>query len=157
ISACNTSILTGSILIQAMARTDVLAGISVAGLMLPEAVAYAGIAGLAPARAVVAAIAGSLVYALVGRSRFAIVSPTSSSAALLAATFAAMPGDTVTRGMVTTITVAMVALLFLIAGALRLGGLTGFIARPILRGFAFGLAITIILRQLPTLVGVPVH
>ena len=66
-------------------RADVIAGVCVAGLMLPEAVAYAGIAGLPPQRAVLAAIAGSLIYALVGRSRFAIVTPTSSSAAILGA------------------------------------------------------------------------
>jgi len=64
-----------------MARADFVAGLSVAGLMLPEAVAYAGIAGLGAGRAVLAAIIGCLVYATVGRSRFAIVSPTSSSAA----------------------------------------------------------------------------
>ena len=73
-----------------MARADLIAGISVAGLMLPEAVAYAGIAGLGPGRAVLAAIAGCLAYAAVGRSRFAIVSPTSSSAAILAAALAAI-------------------------------------------------------------------
>jgi MFS superfamily sulfate permease-like transporter len=139
-----------------MARNDLVAGVSVAGLMLPEAVAYAGIAGLAPGRAVLAAIAGSLVYALVGRSRFAIVSPTSSSAAILAAALAAMPGGAAAQGLLATLAVAMAGALFLIAGALRLGGLTGFIARPVLRGFAFGLAITIILRQLPTLAGMSV-
>lgn len=136
-----------------MNRADLIAGISIAGLMLPEAVAYAGIAGLPPGRAVLAAIAGSLAYALIGRSRFAIVSPTSSSAAILAAALAAMSGDAATRGMLATIAVAMVGSLFLIAGLLRLGGLTGFISRPVLRGFAFGLAITIILRQLPALMG----
>jgi MFS superfamily sulfate permease-like transporter len=139
-----------------MARNDLVAGISVAGLMLPEAVAYAGIAGLGPGRAVLAAIAGSLVYALIGRSRFAIVSPTSSSAAILAAALAAMPGGAAAQGILATLAVAMAGALFLIAAALRLGGLTGFIARPVLRGFAFGLAITIILKQLPTLAGVSV-
>ena len=139
-----------------MARADLVAGISVAGLMLPEAVAYAGIAGLGPGRAVLAAIVGCLVYALVGRSRFAIVSPTSSSAAILAAALAAVGADAATRDMLATIAVAMTGGLFLIAAVLRLGGLTGFVARPVMRGFAFGLAITIILRQLPTLVGVPI-
>jgi MFS superfamily sulfate permease-like transporter len=139
-----------------MARNDLVAGVSVAGLMLPEAVAYAGIAGLAPGRAVLAAIAGSLAYALVGRSRFAIVSPTSSSAAILAAALAAMPGGAAAQGILATLAVAMAGALFLIAAALKLGGLTGFIARPVLRGFAFGLAITIILRQLPTMAGVSV-
>ncbi|WP_019832350.1 SulP family inorganic anion transporter [Sphingomonas sp. PR090111-T3T-6A] len=137
-----------------MKRADIVAGMSVAGLMLPEAVAYAGIAGLPPARAVLAAIAGALVYALVGRSRFAIVSPTSSSTAILAAALAAMPEDAAARGALATMAVAMAGVLFLVAGGLKLGGLTGFIARPVLRGFAFGLAITIILRQLPVLFGV---
>jgi len=139
-----------------MARADFVAGLSVAGLMLPEAVAYAGIAGLGAGRAVLAAIIGCLVYATVGRSRFAIVSPTSSSAAILAAALAAVGADAATRDVLATIAVAMTGGLFLIAAVLRLGGLTGFIARPVLRGFAFGLAITIILRQLPQLVGVPI-
>ncbi|MBV9843416.1 MAG: SulP family inorganic anion transporter [Sphingomonadaceae bacterium] len=138
------------------ARGDLVAGLSVAGLMLPEAVAYAGIAGLPPARALLAAVAGSFVYALAGRSRFAIVSPTSSSAAILAAALAVVPGGLVAKGALATVAVAMTGALFLIAGALRLGGLTGFIARPVLRGFAFGLAIMIILRQLPVLAGVRV-
>ncbi|WP_236711067.1 SulP family inorganic anion transporter [Novosphingobium barchaimii] len=132
-----------------------IAGLSVAGLMLPEAVAYAGIAGLPPQRAVMAAIAGCLIYALIGRSRFAIVSPTSSSAAILAATLAVFPGSAAQKAVIATVAVALVGLFFLIAAGGRLGSLTGFVSRPVLRGFAFGLAITIILRQLPLIVGVP--
>ena len=140
-----------------MRKTDLVAGLSVAGLMLPEAVAYAGVAGLPPQRAIFAGIAGCLGYAIVGRSRFAIVSPTSSSAAILAATLAAVPGDTAAKLAFATIVVGFTGLFFLIAAAARLGGLTGFISRPVLRGFAFGLAITIIVRQLPLLFGVSVH
>jgi MFS superfamily sulfate permease-like transporter len=139
-----------------MRRRDLVAGLSVAGLMLPEAVAYAGIAGLSPQRAIAAAIAGCLVYAVAGRSRFAIVSPTSSSAAILAATLALMPGDAAVKAGLATLTVAFVGMLFIAASVAGLGGLTGFISRPVLRGFAFGLAITIIVRQLPVIVGVPV-
>lgn len=140
-----------------MRRNDLVAGLSVAGLMLPEAVAYAGIAGLPPQRAILAAIAGCLFYALVGRSRFAIVTPTSSSAAILAATLAVMPGSLSDKAVYATILVGLTGLLFLLAAAFRLGGLTGFISRPVLRGFAFGLAITIVIRQLPLLVGAPAH
>ncbi len=139
-----------------MTRADVVAGVSVAGLMLPEAVAYAGIAGLSPGHAILAGIAGCLAYAAVGRSRFAIVSATSSSAAMLAAALAAMPIAAAARETVAVLVIAATGLLFLIAAALRLGGLTGFIARPVLRGFAFGLAVTIILRQLPAVTGVAV-
>jgi MFS superfamily sulfate permease-like transporter len=140
-----------------MRRGDLIAGLSVAGLLLPEAVAYAGIAGLQPQRAILAAIAGCLVYWVFGRSRFAIVSPTSSSAAILAATLTAVPGDDAVKAAAATVVVALVAMFFLLAAAAQLGALTGFISRPVLRGFAFGLAVTIIIRQLPLLVGVPVH
>lgn len=137
-----------------MARSDIVAGVSVAGLLLPEAVAYAAIAGLPPGRAIAAGVAGCLAYAAIGRSRFAIVSPTSSSAAILAAALAAMPGDAATRAMLATVAIALSGGMFLLAAALRLGALTSFIARPVLRGFALGLAITIILRQLPAIAGV---
>ena len=140
-----------------MRRNDLVAGLSVAGLMLPEAVAYAGIAGLPPQRAIYAGVAGCLFYALLGRSRFAIVAPTSSAAAILAATLAAMPGGAAEKALDATILVGLTGLLFLLASALRLGGLTGFISRPVLRGFAFGLAITIAVRQLPLLVGAEAH
>ena len=55
-------------------KQDALAGISVAGLLLPSAIAYAAIAGLSPNHAIIATIVGLGVYALVGRSRFAMVS-----------------------------------------------------------------------------------
>jgi len=63
----------------------VVAGLCVAGLLLPEAVAYASIAGLAPVHGVVGAIVSLLLYGVMGRSRYAIVAPTSSLAAILAA------------------------------------------------------------------------
>lgn len=134
-----------------------MAGLSVAGLMLPEAVAYAGIAGLPPQRAILAAIAGSLAYLFLGRSRFAIVSPTSSSAAILAAALATFPATDGSRAAMATLLVAMVGVIFGIAALARLGGLASFVSRPVLRGFAFGLAITIIIKQTPVLVGAPVH
>jgi MFS superfamily sulfate permease-like transporter len=135
-------------------RADLIAGVCVAGLILPQAVAYAGIAGLPPQRAVMATIAGSLLYALLGRSRFAIMSPTSSSAAILWAVLGAVQADPQVKLALATIAVGLVSLCFLAAAALRLGGLTGFISRPVLRGFAFGLAIVIIVGQLPGMVGI---
>ncbi len=71
---------------------DASAGLSIAGLLLPEAVAYAGIGNLAPQAGILALFAGLLCYGLLGTSRFAIVSATSSSAAVLAAAMASMPG-----------------------------------------------------------------
>ncbi|QJU59314.1 SulP family inorganic anion transporter [Sphingomonas sp. AP4-R1] len=140
-----------------MRSNDLVAGLCVAGLMLPEAVAYAGIAGLPPQHAIFAGIAGCLVYSLAGRSRFAIVSPTSSSAAILAATLAVVPLPGAARIAFATVVVGMAGLLFLLAAAVRLGGLTGFISRPVLRGFALGIALTIILHQFPVMTGASIQ
>ena len=71
---------------------DLLAGLSIAGLLLPEAVAYSGIAGLPPQAGVIALFSGLVCYGLLGRSRYAIVSATSSSAAVLAAGTLALAG-----------------------------------------------------------------
>jgi MFS superfamily sulfate permease-like transporter len=138
------------------AGRDILAGLSVAGLILPEGIAYAGIAGLPPGRALAAGIAGGLAYLLVGRSRFAIVSPTSSSAAILAATLVGLEADPARRAMMATALTLIVGVIFLGLAAFRVGGMAAFISRPVLRGFAFGLAITIVIKQLPKLAGVTV-
>jgi MFS superfamily sulfate permease-like transporter len=138
-------------------RADLTAGLCVAGLMLPEAIAYSGIAGLPPQRAVFAAIAGSALYAIAGGSRFAVVSATSSSAAILAAVLGSLDVDAKVKLALATIAVLTASLVFLGGAALRLGSLTGFISRPVLRGFAFGLAITIILHQIPVLAGHRLH
>jgi sulfate permease, SulP family len=135
---------------------DVLAGLSIAGLLLPEAVAYSGIAGLPPQAGVIALLVGLVCYGLLGRSRYAIVSATSSSAAVLAAGTLALAGpDAVSRAAVAATLVLLTGGCFLIAGTARLGGLSHLIARPVLRGFTFGLACVIALKQLPNLFGLP--
>ena len=139
-----------------VAISDVLAGLAVAGLILPEGVAYAGIAGLPPGRALAAGIAGGLAYVMVGRSRFAVLSPTSSSAAIVAAALATLPGNPAERAVLASALIMAVGVIFLGLAAFRLGSLSGFVSRPVLRGFAFGLAVTIIVKQLPKLFGVVV-
>jgi high affinity sulfate transporter 1 len=133
---------------------DLVAGLSVAGLVLPEALAYAGIAGVPPLSGLLAAIAGLLTYALLGTSRYAIVAATSSSAAVLASALHSLPG--VSAGQALQLAAAMVllaGLLFLLCGVLRLGRMAQFIARPVVRGFTLGLALIITARQLAKLCG----
>jgi len=137
-------------------RVDLLAGLAIAGLLLPEAVAYSGIAGLPPRAGVIALFAGLVCYGLLGRSRFAIVSATSSSAAVLAAGTLALVGpDGASRAAIAATLVLLTGACFVIAGAAKVGGLSHLIARPVLRGFAFGLACVIAVKQLPHLFGVP--
>ncbi|PYY67542.1 hypothetical protein CRX42_26470 [Pseudomonas jessenii] len=134
---------------------DLLAGLSIAGLLLPEAVAYSSIAALAPQAGVIALFAGLLCYGVFGTSRFAIVSATSSSAAVLAAATATLAnGDPGLRSTLAIGLVLVTGVFFLLAGLFKLGSVTSFIAKPVLRGFAFGLALTIILKQVASVVGV---
>lgn len=136
---------------------DLVAGLAVAGLLLPEAVAYASIAGLPPQAGVVGLLAGLSCYGLLGRSRFAIVSATSSSAAVLAAASASLAADPVQRLVFAVAMTLAAGVLFLVAAAGRFGSLSDFIARPVLRGFSFGLALVIIIRQLPKIGGLALH
>ncbi|KVH81350.1 hypothetical protein WJ41_28515 [Burkholderia ubonensis] len=137
---------------------DALAGVSIAGLLIPEAVAYAGLANLPPQAGLIALLSGLVVYALTGSSRFAIVSSTSSSAAVLAATVFTESSMGLTAQLaLAAALVAMTGVLFILAGALRLGGMSDFVARPVLRGFTFGLALTIVVKQLPKILAIKVQ
>ncbi|MBG1247090.1 SulP family inorganic anion transporter [Burkholderia pseudomallei] len=137
---------------------DALAGLSIAGLLIPEAVAYAGLANLPPQAGLIALVVGLVVYAIAGSSRFAIVSATSSSAVVLAATVMSEAGPgAAAQLMLAAALVATTGILFILAGAARLGGMSDFIARPVLRGFTFGLALTIVIKQLPKMLDVPIH
>jgi len=134
---------------------DLVAGVSVAGLLIPEAVAYSGIAALPPGWGVIALLAGLSCYGLVGSSRFAIVSATSSSAAVLAAATASIAGaNAAQRPTLAAGLVLLTGIFFAAASLARLGAISNFIAKPVLRGFTFGLALVIIVKQLPKMLGV---
>ena len=132
---------------------DLVGGISLTGLMIPEAVAYSSIAGLPAAFGITAAVAGPLAYATVGQSRLAVVTATSGSAALLAAAIASAAIPNVSRTDCAIAFALLVGLFFMVGAVLRVGALTSFISRAVLHGFGFGLAVTISIRQLPKLVG----
>jgi sulfate permease, SulP family len=137
---------------------DLIAGLSIAGLLVPEAVAYSGIATLPPQYGIVGLLAGLTCYGLVGKSRFAVVSATSSSAAVLAAATATLAGgDPALKLAMAAGLIILTGLFFVAAGFARLGAISDFIAKPVLRGFSFGLAAVIILKQLPKMVGVAPH
>ena len=134
---------------------DLRAGLSVAGLLIPESMAYSTIANLPPRTGVVALLAGLVAYGLLGDSRFAIVSATSSSAAVLAAVVVGMAGGNLPMRMLLAAGLVLITgLIFVGASVARLGGASEFIAKPVLRGYAFGLAIIIIVRQIPSVLGV---
>ena len=136
-------------------RGDVIAGIALAGLLVPEAMGYAEIAGLPPQAGLYATAFGLLAYAVFGTSRQLAVSPTSASSAILAATLAPLVVGNHDKYVFLASAVAIVlGLLFLVAGFLKLGFISDFISKPVLKGFVFGIALNIIIKQLPKLLGI---
>ena len=137
---------------------DAVAGLSVAFILLPEAVAYAAIAHLTIQAAITAALVGLLCYAWLGDSHFAIVAPTSSAAALLAAVVLSMhPVDASAATGLGVAWVILTGIGLLAFAKARLGRLSAFISRPVLHGFSFALALTIIIKQLPIILGIKIH
>lgn len=137
---------------------DVIAGLSVASILLPEAVAYAAIAHLSIQHAITAVLAGLLCYACLGGSPFAIVAPTSSAAALMAAViFSLHPQNGIASASLGFALVILTGVGLLVFAKAGLGRLSAYISRPVLYGFSFALAFTIITKQLPVIFGITLH
>lgn len=128
---------------------NVLAGLSVAAILLPESVVYASIAGVTPIHALSATLIGLIFYALLGGSRGAIVSPTSSAATIFA-------GAMAIHTQLGFALVIVTGLMFIVAGVLKGGFIGSYLSRPIMQGFAWSLALLIIAKQIPHLLGIGV-
>ena len=136
-------------------RGDLVAGLTVWAVLVPESLAYASIAGVSPVIGLYAAPPALVLYALLGSSRHLIVGPMSATAALSAAAVAEFATQGQPEYVTLTAALAIVTgVVALVAGLLRLGFLANFISEPVLKGFIVGLALTIIVGQLPKLFGV---
>jgi SulP family sulfate permease len=137
-------------------RVDVIAGVALAGLLIPEGMAYAGIAGVPPQVGLYAALIGMFVYAIFGTSRQLAVTSTSSSAAMLAALVAPLAaGDSGRYAMLVSAATITAGVIFMVGGLLKLGAVSEFISKPVLKGFVFGLGLTIMVKQAHKLMGIP--
>lgn len=137
-------------------RSDLISGITVWGVMVPVAMAYAQMAGAPPEAGLYAAFAALLAYAVFGTSRHLKVTASSTMAAMSAAVVAALAGGDSDRYLALTAALALtVGALLLLAGIARLGFISDFLSKSVVTGFVFGLAITIAIGQLPKLFGVP--
>jgi SulP family sulfate permease len=136
-------------------RGDLLAGLTVWAVLVPEALAYASIAGVSPVVGLYAAPGALILYAALGSSRQLIAGPMSATAALSAATVAALVPIGSDRFTAMTAALAITTgLAALLAGVLRLGFVASFISEPVIKGFIVGLALTIIIGQVPKLFGI---
>jgi SulP family sulfate permease len=138
-------------------RFDAIAGLVSWGVMVPVAMAYAGLAGVPPELGLVTAFAALAAYAIFGTSRHLKVTASSSIAIMSASVVGAIaaaqdPGAYVTLSAGLALAVGVI---LVVAGVARLGFLSQFLAVSVVTGFVIGLAVTITVGQLPALLGLP--
>jgi high affinity sulfate transporter 1 len=137
-------------------KRDTLAALAVWAVLVPQSMAYAALAGVPPVQGLYGACAGLLLYALLGTSRQLNVGPSSGVAILSAATVAPIAAGSSARYLSLTALLAMiVGGLLLVSGLARLGFIAEFLAKPVLSGYMVGLALVIIVGQMPALLGLP--
>src|SRR5689334_24926368 len=135
--------------------SDIVAGVTLAAYAIPVSLAYSTLAGLPPQVGVYGYLLGGLGYALFGSSRQLAVGPTSAISLMIAGTVETMAGGDVQRyAQIASLAGFTVALLCLLAWALRLSALVKLISDSILVGFKAGAGLTIAMTQLPSLFGV---
>lgn len=138
-------------------RPDVLAGVTVAAYLVPQVMAYAGVAGLTPVAGLWAIIGSLLVYMVFGSSRQLSVGPESTTALMTAVTIAPLAAGDPARYAALAATLALlVGVLCLLGAAARLGFLADLLSRPVLIGYMAGVAVLMIVGQLGKATGIPV-
>jgi high affinity sulfate transporter 1 len=135
-------------------RPDLVAGISVAAVQIPTAIAYAQLAGFPPLIGLYASILPSVVYALFGSSRQLMVGPDAATCAMVAATLVPLAGADAARYLQLSMALAvLVGVVCILAGLCRAGFIANFLSRPILNGFLNGMGLTIFAGQLGKILG----
>ncbi|HCD6615814.1 TPA: SulP family inorganic anion transporter [Pseudomonas aeruginosa] len=139
---------------RAWFRSDVQAGLSVAAIQIPTAIAYAQIAGFPPQVGLYACILPMLIYALIGSSRQLMVGPDAATAAMVAAAITPLAaGDPQRLVDLSMIVAIMVGLFSIVAGLARAGFIASFLSRPILVGYLNGIGLSLLVGQLGKLFG----
>ncbi len=135
-------------------RPDVQAGLSVAAIQIPIAIAYAQIAGLPPQVGLYACILPMIVYALVGSSRQLMVGPDAATCAMVAGAIAPLAmGDPDRLLQLSVVVTVLVGLMLIAAGVARAGFIASFFSRPILIGYLNGIGLSLLAGQLGKVVG----
>jgi sulfate permease, SulP family len=135
-------------------RGDVIAGLTVVALVVPEGMAYASLAGMPPEAALYGAWIALVLYAIFGGSRQIVVGASSAIAVMSASIIAGlMPADSAEFIALSIGLALMAGLVAVLAGLLRLGRIAQFFSESVLVGFVSGLALVIAIKQVPKLFG----
>ena len=139
-------------------RDDVLAGLVLTALLIPAGIGYAQVSGLPPVTGLYATIVPLLVYAVVGPSRILVLGPDSSLAPIVGASILPLAAGDPDRAVALAGVLAILMGAFLVIGSLfRLGFVTDLLSKPIRIGYLNGIALVVIVGQLPALLGFSVE
>jgi high affinity sulfate transporter 1 len=134
--------------------SDLVAGLVLTALLVPVGMGYAQAAGLPPITGLYATIVPLVVYAVFGPSRVMVLGPDSSLAAVIAAVILPLGGDDPETAVALAGALAVLTgLVIVVAGVARLGFVTELLSRPVQTGYLCGIAVTILVGQLPKLCG----
>ncbi len=138
-------------------RGDLIAGVTVAALIVPKNLGYAGIAGIPLQNGLYAAAAGAIVYAVFGTCRQISMGPSSGLAAVAASAVlaAGITSEQDVASFVAGITLAA-GILFLLLAVFKMGWIAQFLSKAVVTGFLFGAAIDVVIGELPKLTGTEV-
>jgi SulP family sulfate permease len=139
------------------ARRDAVAGLTVAALAIPSAMAYAEVAGLSPVNGLYALLLPAVVYAFLGSSRQLSIGPEGSLATLVAAAVLplAVAGSPDAAELAAMLAI-LVAICFAAAWLLRLGWIADYFSRPVLVGYIHGVAVVLVIGQLGKVFGLSI-
>ena len=135
-------------------RTDITAGIALTALLIPAGMGYAQAAGLPPETGLYATIVPLLVYALVGPSKILVLGPDSSLAPIIgAAVLPLAAGDPERAVALAGLLAILMGAILVLGGILRLGFVTDLLSKPIRLGYLNGIALVVVVSQIPKLLG----
>ncbi|MDI4238832.1 SulP family inorganic anion transporter [Bradyrhizobium sp. Arg237L] len=134
---------------------DLLAGLALWAVMVPEGMAYAGIVGVPPIMGLYTIVPALLAYALLGTSRQLVVGPDTATGLISAITVGAIATQgTAEFNSLTSTLAVLIGLFFFSFGVMRMGWVASFIPTPVMRGFIEGLVYVTIIGQVPHLLGI---
>jgi high affinity sulfate transporter 1 len=137
-------------------RSDVVAGIVLCTLLVPQGMAYAELAGLPPITGLYTTVLCLLGYAIFGPSRILVLGPDSALGSMIAATILPIIGSNGSPEqaiVLASLLALMVGAIMIIAGIAKLGFVADLLSKPTQIGYLNGLALTILISQLPKLFG----
>ena len=133
---------------------DIFAGLVLATMLVPVGIAYAAASGLPGIHGLYATIIPLLTYALFGPSRIIVLGPDSALAAVILGVVAPLSGGDPLRAVTLAATMALVSgTVLILAGIARLGFVTELLSKPIRYGYMNGIALTVLISQLPKFLG----